>query len=129
MRDQLTGSTEVGLSDRRTVVMTFKVEPELADLLRRESNTSEFIRQAVRDRIGNICPLCGGNGRVTSLQHLAAEKLLTNHEQVRCTQCGNVEFAPCHTLDEHVHDAPCVDPWMDHIEKTHDFVCRECFSS
>jgi hypothetical protein len=109
--------------------MTFKVEPELADLLRRQPNTSEFIRQAVRDRIGHACPLCGGDGRVTSLQHLAAEKLLTSHEQVRCTRCGNIEFAPCHALDEYVHEGPCVDPWMDFIEKTDDFVCRDCFSS
>ena len=108
--------------------MTFKVEPELAELLRKESNTSEFIRQAVRDRIGNICPLCLGGGRVTSLQHLAAQKLLTTHEEVRCGKCGNVEFAPCHTLDEHVHDGPCADPWMDHIEKAPEYVCRDCFA-
>ncbi len=115
------------MADRRSVVMTFKVEPELAEILRDQANTSEFIRDAVRDKIGHVCPLCAGAGRVGSLQRLAASKLLENHEQVRCSRCGGVEFAPCHPLDEHVHDGPCADPWKEHIERSDDYVCRACF--
>jgi hypothetical protein len=115
------------MSDRRSIVMTFKVEPELAELLREQPNTSEFIRQAVRDRIGHVCPLCLGNGRVSDLQRLAGRRLLNSHEGVVCTLCGAADFAPCHTLDEHVHDGPCADPWMAHIEHNQDYVCRSCF--
>ena len=61
------------MSDRRSVVMTFKVEPELAQLLRKQANTSEFIRGAVRDKIGNVCPLCTGTGRVGDLQAMSAQ--------------------------------------------------------
>ena len=115
------------MSDRRSVVMTFKVEPELAQLLRKQANTSEFIRGAVRDKIGNVCPLCSGSGRVGDLQAMSAQRLLEDHQQVKCTQCGSLEFAPCHSLDAHVHDGPCDDPWMEHIEHTDEYVCRECF--
>ena len=115
------------MSDRRSVVMTFKVEPELAELLRQQQNTSEFIRAAVRDRIGHVCPLCGGNGRVGALQRLAASRLLDNHAQVECTRCGKQDFAPCHGLDEHLHDGPCADPWMEHLEHAAQYVCRDCF--
>ena len=116
------------MAERRNVVMTFKVEPELAEALRRMPNTSEFIREAVRDRIGHVCPMCLGTGRVTELQHLAASNLMTRHSPVQCTRCGQQEFAPCHRLDEHPHQGPCEDPWMAHLERNQGFLCRPCFS-
>lgn len=117
------------MSDRRSVVMTFKVEPELATLLRDQSNTSEFIRNAVREKIGHVCPLCQGAGRVTSLQKLSAQRLLQTHEQVQCSRCGVLDFSPCHGLDEHVHEGPCDDPWMKHLEAADTHVCRACFAA
>lgn len=115
------------MSDRHSVVMTFKVEPELAELLRAQPNASEFIREAVRDKIGHVCPLCRGAGRVGSLQRLAAARLLESHQQVSCAKCGSIEFAPCHGLDEHVHEGPCEDPWMEFVEHSDEYVCRSCF--
>lgn len=115
------------MSDRPSVVMTFKVEPELAEILRDQPNTSEFIREAVREKIGHVCPLCSGTGRVGPLQRLAAARLLETHDQVRCSRCGSVDFAPCHALDDHVHEGPCDDPWLEHLERHDDYVCRSCF--
>lgn len=117
------------MAERTSVVMTFKVEPELARQLRALENTSEFIRSAVRDRIGHVCPLCDGRGTVTALQQLGVGRLLADHDQVRCARCGQVEYAPCHPLDDHVHGAQCSDPWMAHIEAADDYVCRACFTA
>jgi hypothetical protein len=41
-----------------------KVEAELAEFLNALPNRSEFIRRAILDLLGKICPLCSGRGFV-----------------------------------------------------------------
>jgi hypothetical protein len=46
----------------KTAIVAFKVEKELADLLDKLPNKSEFIRKAIAAQLGVTCPLCLGKG-------------------------------------------------------------------
>jgi hypothetical protein len=48
----------------KTAVVAFKVEKELADLLNKLRNKSDFIRKAIVAQLGMACPLCNGQGVV-----------------------------------------------------------------
>ena len=43
-------------------VITFKVDPDLAEVLHLMPNRSQFIRAAVLSALGHVCPLCQGLG-------------------------------------------------------------------
>lgn len=44
--------------------MTFRLEPELAQILRALPNQTRFVETALKDALGQECPACGGTGRV-----------------------------------------------------------------
>jgi hypothetical protein len=44
--------------------MTFRVEPELARSLRHLPNQTQFVERALKEALGQSCPLCGGCGRL-----------------------------------------------------------------
>ena len=69
-------------------VITFKVDARLAELIGRLPNRSQFIRTAILEALGNVCPLCQGSGTLTpdQLQHW---NVFRAHHGV--TQCGNCE--------------------------------------
>jgi hypothetical protein len=46
------------------VRMTFRIEPELADILRHLPNQTRFVEAALKEALGQYCPLCGGGGRL-----------------------------------------------------------------
>jgi hypothetical protein len=50
-------------SDRKHRV-TFRVAPELAASLRRLTNQTAFVEDAIREALAKRCPLCQGKGRV-----------------------------------------------------------------
>lgn len=45
-----------------TVRMTIRLPQELADLLDQLPNRSDFVRGALLERLGSLCPHCGGSG-------------------------------------------------------------------
>jgi hypothetical protein len=47
----------------KSVLIALKVDAETAAALDAVPNKSEFIREAVRARLEDLCPLCGGTGR------------------------------------------------------------------
>ena len=47
---------------RKSAVVAFKVESELADILNELPNKSAFIRKAIVAQLNMACPLCNGSG-------------------------------------------------------------------
>ena len=45
--------------------MTFRIDPELAQVLRRLPNQTRFVEAAIKEALGESCPVCGGSGRLT----------------------------------------------------------------
>ena len=68
-------------------VMTFKLDHALAEELRRIPNRSSFIRNALLLALNNACPLCGGDGVLTSSQRKHWDELLKDHYMTQCPTC------------------------------------------
>jgi len=47
------------------VRMTVRLPEELAELLDQLPNRSDFVRGALLERLGSLCPHCGGSGVLT----------------------------------------------------------------
>jgi hypothetical protein len=47
--------------------VTFRVAPELAEVLRQLPNQTNFVETALREALRAKCPACGGTGRVTTI--------------------------------------------------------------
>src|SRR5262245_40199766 len=47
--------------------VTFRVAPDLADVLRQLPNQTSFVETALREALRAKCPTCGGTGRVTRM--------------------------------------------------------------
>jgi hypothetical protein len=54
--------------------MTFRVAPELASALRQLPNQTAFLEAALRQALGQTCPLCHGSGRTEDV-HLEVSDL------------------------------------------------------
>lgn len=73
-------------------VFTFKADEELAGILDRIPNKSEFIRKAIEMAMENRCPLCNGTGSLTPAQHRHMEHFMTVHSLERCDECNAVHL-------------------------------------
>lgn len=71
----------------RREVITFKADAELAELIRAIPNRSDFIRQAVLQAVGNVCPVCGGNGILTPSQKQHWKNFSMSHHLEQCEDC------------------------------------------
>ena len=72
-----------------TEVVSFKVEQELAEFLKKLPNKSAFIRKAIVAQLGMACPLCNGKGVVPRGLHDHYEALLSQLNRRRCEGCGD----------------------------------------
>jgi len=73
---------------QKTAVVAFKVEEELAALLDKLPNKSEFIRRAIAAQLGTACPLCNGRGVVPRGVHDHYAPLIEQFKQRGCELCG-----------------------------------------
>jgi hypothetical protein len=73
----------------KTAVVAFKVEKELADLLNKLRNKSDFIRRSIVAQLGMACPLCNGKGVVPRGVHDHYARLLSRMSQTHCDGCGD----------------------------------------
>jgi hypothetical protein len=46
--------------------VTFRVAKELANALRELPNQTDFVERALRDALGQACPVCEGAGRISA---------------------------------------------------------------
>ena len=73
-------------------VITFKVEPALADRLRQIPNKSQFIRTAILSSLDHICPLCQGLGFLTPDQKQHWIEFSKHHVIEECKECGSIHL-------------------------------------
>lgn len=69
-------------------LVSFKVDAELADMLRRMPNKSQFIRKAVLQALDHECPVCQGTGILSpeAMEHW--KEFTQHHHVVDCDSCG-----------------------------------------
>ena len=107
----------------KTAVVAFKVEKDLADLLNKLRNKSDFIRKAIVAQLGMACPLCQGMGVVPRGVHDHFAPLLQKLNHRACEGCGNDMPLPRESGDLTAED---------HARLEHFFLggplfCRSCF--
>jgi hypothetical protein len=74
----------------KTDLITFKVEPSLAELINRMPNKSEFIRKAILGALESSCPLCQGTGVLTPEQQGHWKRFAEHHRVETCGECQAV---------------------------------------
>ena len=75
-------------SMKKQGVVTFKVDDALFEIIRDMPNRSEFIRNALLEALGNICPLCNGTGILTTNQRQHWEEFCADHAVETCSECS-----------------------------------------
>jgi hypothetical protein len=71
-------------------IITFKVDRKLHDILKNMPNRSEFIRSAILNTLGSICPLCNGTGVLTPEQKGHWDEFTTDHSLEICDNCNEL---------------------------------------
>ncbi len=71
-------------------IVSFKVEDSLMEALSAIPNRSEFIRNAIKTALENICPFCQGTGVLSVEQKKHWELFSRHHAMIRCETCGAI---------------------------------------
>ena len=75
-------------------IITFKVDSDLINALKKIPNRSEFIRNSILKSLDNLCPLCNGTGIMSSCQKSHWETFTQYHHLEECKDCHSV-FLTC----------------------------------
>jgi len=78
-------------------IITFKVDSDLADIIKRLPNRSDFIRKAILNSLENTCPLCQGAGIINPSQKRHWDAFLENHEITHCDECDSIQINCVHS--------------------------------
>ncbi|MDX2109957.1 MAG: CopG family transcriptional regulator [Verrucomicrobiota bacterium] len=97
------------MSATKQEIITFKVDPTLAEAIRKLPNASAFIRHAILSALDHVCPLCQGSGILTPKQQEHWRDFAKDHKLVECDQCHAMHFI-CECEGEHHHTHPEPDP-------------------
>ena len=81
----------------KAVIVAFKVEKELADLLDKLPNKSDFIRKAIAAQLGVSCPLCLGKGVIPRGLNDHYSPVLNASRTANCTACKQATPLPADT--------------------------------
>ena len=74
-------------STKKTQIVAFKVEEDLAEFLNKLPNKSEFIRKAIVEQFGMACPLCAGSGVVARGLHEHYKPIIAKYNLEPCARC------------------------------------------
>ncbi len=80
---------------KKADTVTFKVDPNLLEILQSMPNRSEFIRSAILNALDHVCPLCSGTGVLSPAQKKCWDKFSQNHEIKKCSESDKIEIF-CH---------------------------------
>ena len=72
---------------KKREVITFKVDETLHEIIKDIPNRSEFIRSAIINALGIICPLCNGTGMLNPEQKRHWDDFTADHSIERCDKC------------------------------------------
>lgn len=73
---------------KKQEIITFKVDEDLLDAIKEIPNRSEFIRMAILEALGSVCPLCNGSGMLTPNQKRHWQDFATDHSVETCSRCN-----------------------------------------
>lgn len=79
---------------KKSTIVAFKVEAELAEFLDNLPNKSEFIRKAILAQFGMTCPLCVGSGVVPRGVHDHYKPVIDGHNSRACEKCKTAVEIP-----------------------------------
>jgi hypothetical protein len=74
--------------DKKQSIITFKVDDELFRAIKNIPNRSKFIRTAILNALGSVCPLCEGSGMLTKNQKRHWDEFSVNHSLRLCEDCN-----------------------------------------
>lgn len=77
---------------KKADTITFKVDPNLLEILQAMPNRSEFIRSAILCALDHVCPLCSGSGVLSPAQKKCWDKFSENHEIRRCIESDQIQI-------------------------------------
>ncbi len=72
---------------KKQEIITFKVDEDLLKAIKGIPNRSEFIRAAIIEALGSVCPLCNGSGMLTSNQKRHWDDFSVDHFVKNCHDC------------------------------------------
>jgi hypothetical protein len=84
----------LSMSQPKHEVVTFKLDRQLHQDLRRIPNKSEFIRSAIQAALSGACPLCQGSGQLTSHQRRQWRAFTRRHAVRTCKSCQALHVRP-----------------------------------
>lgn len=68
-------------------VISFKVDADLAKLIKGIDNRSEFIRAAILQALDDVCPFCQGSGVLDAHRKKHWQQLKRQHKTKECEEC------------------------------------------
>ena len=90
--------------NKKSDIITFKVDPSLHDALQGIPNRSSFIRSAILAALENVCPLCAGTGIMTPKQKEHWESFSQTHGVRECIECKELHLV-CAVEDDEKSDS------------------------
>jgi len=75
------------MAGEKEVVVSFRVDAHLAELLRHLPDKSSFIRDAILRRLYDVCPLCRGRGVLPGIVARWWSRKIGRTRTVRCACC------------------------------------------
>ena len=78
--------------NKKSEIITFKVDESLMEALRTIPNRSDFIRNAVLAALDATCPLCRGTGILSPRQQEHWNKFARDHEIAECADCHELHL-------------------------------------
>ena len=82
---------------KKQSIITFKVDDDLLGAIKNIPNRSEFIRSAILEALGSVCPICNGSGVLTKNQKRHWDDFTTDHSLQVCNDC-NKNILVCNCL-------------------------------
>jgi len=77
---------------KKADTVTFKVDPNLLEILQAMPNRSEFIRSAILNALNHVCPLCSGAGVLSPAQKTCWDKFAEHHEIKKCAETDQIQL-------------------------------------
>ncbi|HHO75565.1 MAG TPA: CopG family transcriptional regulator [Deltaproteobacteria bacterium] len=79
---------------KKQEIVSFKVDEKLFQIIKSLPNRSEFIRCAIIQAMGSMCPLCDGTGILNPEQKQHWDNFAANHSVEICEEC-NEQYLVC----------------------------------
>ncbi|MBN2430626.1 MAG: CopG family transcriptional regulator [Acidobacteria bacterium] len=79
--------------NKKSEIITFKVDEDLHQALENLPNRSAFIRRSVIAALEHVCPLCRGSGFLSPNQQRHWDEFQTDHPWRHCSHCHEMRLS------------------------------------